>query len=328
MIRNALMLLALTATSGGGAGVEALKRLLLLTLTLSLPIVGPASAGEPSEAEIRYAILSSARHSFSSVNDLKYKVFEGNGSGRISTVGSFITEKARFRQLNLLDDMRDYFTRDGYSKKQVALAMRALTLIQDHRRIDDRPYLLLTEELRAGAEVPFRAEITYFEQVDGFSFSGRPEYTLGSGQSREIADFNTAAKRTIVKPSSEYSALREDIAHALNVIYGDEHFKVSLGPRSNGWHEMILVRTGLCTYWKQVINGKDWKKGDPWVIEAEFRLGGEYAAPVTWNVFEKVFTLNSQRSINGWRFRSLTSKPEFVYIRMVDRDHSTTDKCS
>jgi hypothetical protein len=127
-------------------------------------------AAEPDEASIRTAVESRLGAGLT-LGELRFKVFDGNGMGRVSVAGSVVATEDWFRaEPGQMPRFREMTRAVGVGDEQ---HYRLINLVLGH--ISQPAYEV---SLAAGVEMPMEGELLYKETVDGFSYLGGLSYNV------------------------------------------------------------------------------------------------------------------------------------------------------
>ena len=244
---------------------------------------------------------------------LHYKVFSGSGTGRVSIVGNFRTLVPFFEEQSMTGHLVEVFGREGYSREQIGLLPAILNVAANpdtYRRVDRR---FLKEVIAPLDEIPFRAELTYQERVDGYSLSGGPQYSTNGGQL--IGSF-LAIGRTVnvVERSSDYYHYLDSTRLGLASAFRGEHFSELLSTQV--WREFHYGRTPLCFRFGY-DNGNAIEYVFPYSLldyHVELRTGGGYVSD-RWTPSDDWTGGN----ITGWRFKAKQNRGNvYLYYRIFE----------
>ena len=111
---------------------------------------------------------------------IQYKDFEDGSSGRMSVIGELVLKEHLVRVISQGGGtdrrnvrLRERVMSDGYTQQEwgQGFLRTGLTSFAEVQ--------VLTPE---GTRIPFRGEFPYFEAVDGYTFSGQPQYDTPQGE--------------------------------------------------------------------------------------------------------------------------------------------------
>jgi hypothetical protein len=178
-------------------------------------ILGTATHAEPTEDDIKAQLTDWLEGQELAVEDIRYKTFVQNDPsvGRVSVAGNLILLGDRgtlVRPESVEAEIVNTLAQKGYSHEEVergAISVGLKTYMINKTMLGDG-VSVYRPTLRKGELIPFSAEMSFMETVDGFNFRGKLDHTLADRSNSDwaMSDLIRNPSIHLVYGGAEYNA--------------------------------------------------------------------------------------------------------------------------
>jgi len=181
----------------------------LIGTVLAVVIIGSSACAEPRSEDIKVKISELIEGKELAIHDLRYDTYVNDDPsvGRVSIAGNLRLLGDRGAIINrevIENEIYAALAQKGFSKDDVERGARSVGLkTYTFKTLLGRRSNVYKPTLRKGTLVPFTAELSFMETVDGFKFEGKLDYEISD---RLMSDLTRTPSTDLVYGGAEYKA--------------------------------------------------------------------------------------------------------------------------